>query len=222
MGRDWKKWAADRGLQKWFRKDNFIVLVLAGILLVIIALPTKKDGGDQGGRNAGEESGLVAPQEETDKEPGREKAGEETDEAYATYLEESLTEALSQMAGVGKVKVMITLKSSRELVVEKEETVRHSATSESDAQGGTRTVNETDSGESAVYRTESGASEPYVVKTLPPRIEGVLVVAEGAGNGTVSRNIVEIAEALFGVEAHKVKVVKMVPAPEEQQSPGQK
>ncbi len=94
----------------------------------------------------------MTPQEETDKEPGREKAGEETDEAYAAYLEESLTEALSQMAGVGKVKVMITLKSSRELVVEKEETVRHSATSESDAQGGTRTVNETDSGESAVYR----------------------------------------------------------------------
>ncbi len=61
-----------------------------------------------------------------------------------------------------------------------------------------------------------------MVKTLPPRIEGVLVVAEGAGSGTVSRNIVEIAEALFGVEAHKVKVVKMVPAPEEQQSPGQK
>ena len=36
-----------------------------------------------------------------------------------------------------------------------------------------------------------------------------LVVAEGAGKGTVSHSIVEIVQALFGVEAHKVKVVKM-------------
>ena len=34
-------------------------------------------------------------------------------------------------------------------------------------------------------------------------------MAEGAGNGTVNRTIVEIIQALFGVEAHKVQVVKM-------------
>ena len=48
-----------------------------------------------------------------------------------------------------------------------------------------------------------------MVKTLNPRVEGVLVVAEGAGDGTVARNITEIAQALFGVEAHRVKVVSM-------------
>ena len=41
MGRDWKKWMADKGLTKWFQRDNLIILVLAGILLVIIALPTR-------------------------------------------------------------------------------------------------------------------------------------------------------------------------------------
>lgn len=63
--------------------------------------------------------------------------------------------------------------------------------------------------ENTVYRTEGSTSEPYVIKTLPPQVEGVVVVAEGAGNGTVNRTIVEIVQALFGVEAHKVKVVKM-------------
>lgn len=48
-----------------------------------------------------------------------------------------------------------------------------------------------------------------MVKTLTPEIEGVLVVAEGAGSGTVNKNITEIVQALFDVEAHKVKVVKM-------------
>ena len=60
-----------------------------------------------------------------------------------------------------------------------------------------------------VYRSDGSRNEPYVVKTLAPQIEGVLVIAQGAGNGTVSRTIVEIAQALFGVEAHKVRVVKM-------------
>ncbi len=136
-------------------------------------------------------------------------AGAGTDELYASQLEERLTQALTRVEGVGEVRVMITLKSSSEQVVEREQPVRRSATSESDAMGGSRSINEVDSQESVVYRSDGSLSEPYVIKTLPPQIEGVLVIAQGAGNGNVSRTIVEIAQALFDVEAHKVKVVRM-------------
>ena len=53
MGRDWKKWAADKGIRKWFRKDNFIILILMGILLVIIALPTNDSAQKEAGFKAG-------------------------------------------------------------------------------------------------------------------------------------------------------------------------
>lgn len=218
MGIDWKQWAARKGLQKWFRKDNFIILVLMGILLVIIALPSKEDGGKIADGISGAQGGGTASEGMTAEGPdGKGGTGGEADaEEYATYLEKRLTEALSRMENVGKVEVMITLKSSRELVVEKEEPVSRSSTDEKDSQGGSRTVRETESEENTVYRTEGSASEPYVIKTLPPQIEGVLVVAEGAGRGTVNRTIVEIAQALFGVEAHKVKVVKMGTAQEDE------
>ena len=220
MGRDLKKWAEEKGIRKWFRRANFIVLVLTGILLVIIALPTgggtekAKEGGEFGGTdNIVSFSGTASGRQETDE--NTEAAGEEV---YAAYLEERLTALLSKMAGVGKVEVMITLKSSRELVVEKEQPVSRSSTSESDSQGGNRNISQVDSRESTVYRTEGGTSEPYVVKTLSPEIEGVLVVAEGAGSGIVNRTIVEAVQALFGVEAHKVKVVKMeVQSPDKSQ-----
>lgn len=205
MGRDWKKWAEKKGIQKWFRKDNLIILVLTGILLVIIALPT---GSRKEDTVEGEGAGSITAVSGTEGQAGGERAGE-AEEDYAACLEARLTEILSRMAYVGKVEVMITLKSSSELVVEKEQPVTRSSTNESDSQGGIRAVSQVDSRENTVYRTEGSTSEPYVVKTLPPRIEGILVVAEGAGNGTVNRTIVEIAEALFGVEAHKVKVVKM-------------
>ena len=40
-------------------------------------------------------------------------------------------------------------------------------------------------------------------------VTGVLIAAEGADNSVVSRNIVEAVMALFQVEAHKIKVIKM-------------
>lgn len=41
-------------------------------------------------------------------------------------------------------------------------------------------------------------------------IEGVIVVAGGGGNGTVSASITSAIEALLGIPAHKIKVLKMV------------
>lgn len=211
MGKVWRQWIEKKGLEKLFRKDNLIILTLAGILLFVIALPTRS-GGDGKSDSADIQSTLLG-QSGADAGAGNtgsvsgETAGEDTD--YVRELEERLTDALSDMADVGRVKVMITLKSSRELVVEKETPVSRSATTESDAQGGTRTVNSSEMGENVVYSTDGSSSEPYVVKSIAPEIEGVLVVAEGAGSGKVNQTVTEIVQALFGVEAHKVKVVKM-------------
>lgn len=212
MGKDWKQWAADKGLQKWFRKDNFIILILSGVLLVIIALPSKESAeknADIGTGTQNSQTSLSGQREGNEEGTEGGTIAADTEEDYAAYLEKRLTEALSQMENVGKVEVMITLKSSRELVVEKEQPISRSTTNEKDSQGGSRIVSQMESEENTVYRTEGNSSEPYVIKTLTPQIEGVLVVAQGAGQGTVNRTIVEIAEALFGVEAHKVKVVKM-------------
>lgn len=208
---DWKKWIEDKGLQKWFKRDNFIILVLVGILLIIIGLPVKdREDSAEDSENINTERKVLQqsqPQDTTEQESTTKET--DADQAYAASLEERLTESLSQVAGVGKVKVMITLKSSQELVVEKEQPVSRSSTNESDFQGGSRITSQSETGENTVYRTDGNLSEPYVIKTLPPQIEGVLVVAEGAGSGTVNRTIVEIIQALFGVEAHKVQVVKM-------------
>ena len=218
MGRDWKQWVKDKGLEKWFRRDNFIVLVLAGILLFIVALPVKdKDEGAMEEKLSNEEKAaeqtLLSYEALNDAEQsgvaGQMSKMSGTDEDYVAYLEKRLTDSLSQMADVGKVKVMITLKESGELVLEKDSVTTRSDTEENDGQGGSRTISEATFEENTIYSTEGAYSEPYVVKVYAPKIEGVLVVAQGAGSGTVNRTIVTIVQALFGVEAHKVKVVKM-------------
>lgn len=209
MEKERKKWLESERMKKLFRKDNLLILILVGILLFVIALPTKDNSEKSGGRDEGRGNVLIPSEvgsgSGTDSEQTIETAGLE----YAAALEKRLTEALADMADVGKVRVMITLKSSGELVVERETPVNRSMTTETDAQGGTRTVNTSETGDSVVYSTEGSSSTPYVVKTYVPEIEGVLVVAEGAGSGTVNRTVTEIVQALFHIDAHKVMVVKM-------------
>lgn len=196
----WIKGIKDK---KWFNKDNLLIVVLVGILFFIITLPTKEE---QGVQMIQEETGedLLLQQEELSWNGSTGKEWE-----YATYLETRLEETLSGMAGAGRVKVMITLQASEELVVEKDEPVSRSNTSENDSAGGSRVVTQMESSETTIYHTIGDESEPYVVKTILPQIEGIVVLAQGAGTGTVDANITEVVQALFGVEAHKIKVAKL-------------
>ncbi len=209
MGKDWKQWIKKKGLEKYFRRDNLLILVLAGILLFIIALPTS-DGekADSGMKEKTKALSGETLQTGDGQTPGI-NPGTGTDEDYAAAMEQRLTEALADMAGVGKVRVMITLKSSRGLVVEKEEQMEQSSVKETDSQGGSRISDQASREETVVRSTDGSNSEPYVVKSYVPEIEGDLVEAEGAGSGTINRTVTEVVQALFGVEAHKVKVVKM-------------
>ena len=111
------------------------------------------------------------------------------------------------MQGVGEVKVMITLETTEEQVVEKDEALVRNNTTEEDSQGGNRTVYQLDSGEETVYQKQGSDESPYVTKTILPKISGVLIVAEGAGQGSVRKSITDIARALFDIEAHKICVV---------------
>lgn len=194
--------AGKSDFKKWFRRDNLVILILAGILLFVIALPTKERSSEK------EQSTLwIEAEEETEEQ---QVTRQSQNQEYVAELEERLSGILSKMSGVGKAEVMITLAASEELVVEKDTPVSRSSTNENDSAGGSRIISQMDGEETTVYRTNGSESEPYVVKTLYPKVEGVVVVAEGAGNGTVNKSIVDMVQVLFDLDAHKVKVVKMV------------
>lgn len=110
------------------KKDQLLILLLLGILLVVIAIPAGRED-EEAGSGAG--SGVL--------ESG---SGEETVEGtagsqaeYVKYMEEKLADTLSQIEGAGEVTVMITLESSAERIVEKDETYEGETVTESDSQG---------------------------------------------------------------------------------------
>jgi stage III sporulation protein AG len=197
------------------KKDNLLICVLTGILLLVVAWPVGN------GKESSEEdtiSGLWGSTDRTETasgaaaadggSPGETLADEQEDIAEA--LEQRLTDILSVMEGVGKVKVMVTLSSTGEKVVEKDSPVTQSSVTETDSAGGSRSTSEISSQETTVYVTDSqGEKTPYVIQEKSPVVEGVSVVAQGGGDSQIQKNITEVIQALFGIEAHKIKVVKM-------------
>ena len=189
---------------KLLKKENMIVFVLLGILLLVIAIPidSKSD----------HEEETEDKEKDTTDEVYTYSQGMQADGAmeYCLNLEARIEELLSSMEGVGEVEAMVTVTSSRELIVEKDEPVTRNTVTETDGSGGTRSTNESSFDYETIYETDAeGNIIPYVVKQMEPQIQGITVVAQGGGNAIVQKNISDVLEALFHIDAHKIKVVKM-------------
>lgn len=169
-------------------KETMIVILLMGALLAVIAIPTgKKDEAEDVIINENSIETIIA-------------------EDYQQKLETRLEAVLSQIEGVGKVEVMITLQASSREVIEKDLSTQQDYVRETE--GDTQT-NHVTKEENTVYRESGDGSTPYVVQEIYPEVEGVLVVAEGGDDSYVNLTIVDAIQALFGIDVHKIKIVKM-------------
>ena len=146
------------------KKNQLLILLLAGVLLFVIVLPVP-DGRKEMVRKAAQRQNRLLS--------GRRRIRCH----YEAYLEEKTAQALQYVEGVGRVKVMITLKSSGQKIVEKISRVplrqqkRQTAAAE---QGLPRT---TSSDKTSIYEQDSdGSQTPYVSKELTPEIEGVIII----------------------------------------------
>lgn len=194
--------------EKWkkIKKSDWAVLGLAGILLLVIAMPTDTKEERTLSDNQRLESSIEASAIGSDSQ---ERDKSDTESAYVSRLEERLEDVLEQMEGVGKVKVMITVSDAGECVVEKDRVYENTITTETDSTGGNRNISETGDEEETIYVKTGDETYPYIQKQKMPTIEGVVVVAEGGDKSRVAANISESVKALLPVEAHRIKVVKM-------------
>ena len=178
-------------------KDRFVLLFLAGLMLVIIAIPTgeKKEEKTVKSENVEEQTQAVAEETEI--------------EVYRERLCRQLEEFLQSMDGVGKTKVYITMHSSAEIIVERNSPYSK-RTEEEVSKETSRTVGETENDSEVVLTQQADGSEaPIVIKEIVPVVKGVVVAAQGGDDMLIKKEITELVMALFGIEEHKIKVVKL-------------
>ena len=175
------------------KKEQILILFLAGILLLVIAMP----------------SGNSSIQTKVTQEKETITLEQDSTEDTAGKLEQKLQRILAKVEGIGRTEVMITLKSDGKRIVEKDGEKTESR-EESQQEGSSSDSRQTSTGENTVYQKDNDGNEiPYVMENLEPEIAGVLVVAQGADNPVTVSEITDAVMALFGVEAHKIKVMKM-------------
>ncbi|MDO5415949.1 MAG: stage III sporulation protein AG [Lachnospiraceae bacterium] len=210
-------------------KENWIILLCIGLLLMIVAVPSGKNSGEDGGLERSRMGSQVENQnrnqdESQDKNQNGNRMEEEEVQAaakgisekvssgytYEALLEKRVKEVLAHVEGVGKVDVLIILKSSEQKVYQTDGKSSQSATKEQDSAGGTRDITEQQKESSTVLVNGSGEEAPLVEKELRPELSGIVISAQGGGNPVIKAEITGAMEALFDLPAHRIKVLKRV------------
>lgn len=160
---DWVKLKSS-GMEAVKKYRYVLLVVLAGILLM--ALPERK--------------------EEQEKP-------EKIVEASQPCLQESLTDILSQIAGAGKVKVLLTEAAGEQTIYQTDENYAGS-----------------DIRRQTVLVTNASREEAGLVKQVnPPTYQGAIVLCQGADSASVRLSIVEAVSNATGLSTDKISVLKM-------------
>ncbi len=133
----------------------------------------------------------------------------DTEDEYTKKIAKQFENVLANVSGVGRVKVMITLDTSSEKVTLSDPVYKNDSVNETESDGSVRSQSSSESSPQTVFSEKDDTRDPYVVKEIEPVIKGVLVVCEGGDNDSVKKEITSAAEVLFGLESHKIKVMKL-------------
>ena len=130
--------------------------------------------------------------------------------SYEHELEKRLEQILGGMEGITSVDVM-TLSATSEKVLEKSIQLEENKQEIEKGSGESLEKSVTSSlskKNEALLTGNTSGSMPYIIKEMSPSIQGVVVAARGNITQTKIREISEAVQALFGIEAHKIKVIE--------------
>lgn len=120
-------------------------------------------------------------------------------------LEKKLEDMLSQISGVGNVKVLITYSETSIVNPLYNEDNQESVTEEQDDNGGKRTISTSNNKKEVVYSDNN-----IITKSVTsPQIQGAVVIAKGAGDSVIKTNIIQAVEAATGLSTYKIQVFEM-------------
>lgn len=168
-------------IQKNFNKYKYVLLICA-VGLLLAAWPTA------GPRTTGEaatQSGVSDLFPETQA------------------LEQSLEETLSQIDGVGRVQVMLTVKSGNQSVYAYDS--RHNESRKTGSDSAEITSEE----QKSMVFSGGSSQTPVTIRTDGPQYQGIVIVCDGADRATIQLELTEAVRALTGISSDCISVLKM-------------
>ena len=113
---------------------------------------------------------------------------------YVRTQEEKMTNLLKDIDGVNDVKVMLSIKSSGEIIYAKniEEKTSQSVTTKT---------------ESIVFVSSNGESKPLILMEKLPEFNGAVIVTESAKDVKVKLNIISAVQTALGIASDSINVL---------------
>ncbi|HPU41675.1 MAG TPA: stage III sporulation protein AG [Acetivibrio clariflavus] len=180
--------------------ENLIILVIIGIIIIIAGSTLFEGEGKK-------DKKIASNKVEDNIEEKAEEASVVGVNNEKTDLEKSIEEILSQINGVGKVDVLVTYSSGRQIVPYSDVKKSDEITEEKDSTGGTRKIDHSSYESQIAYEDSgSGVKKPIILKELLPEVKGVVVVAEGANDPLVKESLVNAVKVLLDIPVHKIQV----------------
>lgn len=186
--------------QKQLKNLVAVCIVLGFILIAMnVLLPSSKS-------LTSNKISEVTAQENVKNTP----TSNETDEkSYEDQQKIDLKNILKKMNGVGDVEVMMSFDNGEKKVPAYDTNAQKSTTEETDNQGGKRVNNQNTDSSKIVMTTSDGNNEPFILTTYKPKINGVIILAEGAENSKTKYEIEQAVSKLYNLSLDKVNVYSM-------------
>ncbi len=167
--------------------ENIVVLIII-LIITIIAINTIWNGDKKKSTTKQEQTTTLTKQLAV--EENREEVTKEEN------IQTELESILSNINGVGRVKVLVSYSESSQVVAMYNENSKNSQVEEKDSGGGTRVTTQEDIQKDVIYKEENGQKVPITQKVISPKIEGAIITAEGASSANVKNDIILAVEAV--------------------------
>jgi stage III sporulation protein AG len=179
-------------LSKLFSGDRKIKLIVAlglvGMLLVLLSqfLPGEKREVDS-------------------------RTAQFTSKEYLDELETELTALITGIEGVGRAEVMVTLENGYEYRYAKEEKRGTDTTREGGEDTAQRIHEKETLEETYLLVDQNGARQPLLQTEVQPRIQGVVVVCDGAADPRVQLTLTGVLTTALNIPSTKVYIARISP-----------
>lgn len=181
---------------------NTLLAILIIITVILIAFNIFNPSKNQKGRATNETEVSGSLEENIQRET-------QVKDDYEREQEEQLTNILKEIEGVGRVSVRITFESGEVKVPAYDKDTQTSVTEEEDKEGGKRVNEQKNDGSKIVMSTDENGNQPFVLQTYKPKVQGIIIAAEGAKVSKVKYNIEKAVSSLYNISVDKVNVYPM-------------
>lgn len=182
--------------------ENLVVFVVI-LIITIIVINVIWNGDNKRDNQITTDSNKKLAETDLENNTVLSENGEET------KLVNNLEEILSNINGVGKVKVMVTYSETSKVMPVYNEESSEENTEETDSQGGTRKVTQTNTRKEVIYEESGGDKTLITQSVVSPEIEGAIITAEGANDAITKTNIIQAVSVVTGLATHKIQVFEM-------------